>query len=80
MPMNASVYDLKTHLSRYLVAAEAGEVVVITRHNRPIAQLQAVPTAVPRPRRELGWCQESVVMAADFNAPETEADWEAPLS
>lgn len=40
-----AVRDLKTHLSQWLARAQAGEVVVITSHRRPIAQLTGYPPA-----------------------------------
>jgi prevent-host-death family protein len=40
--MEASVRELKEHLSRYLRAVESGELVVITRHFRPVARLEPV--------------------------------------
>ena len=42
-----SVRDLKTHLSQWLARAQAGEVVEITSHRRPIARIMAVQQAVP---------------------------------
>ena len=38
-----NVHDAKTHLSRYLEAIEAGEVVVLCRRNIPIAEIRGVP-------------------------------------
>ena len=35
--------DAKTNLSRYLDEVEKGEVVVVCRHNKPIAELRALP-------------------------------------
>ena len=32
----------KTHLSRYLDATEKGEVVILCRHNKPLAELRAI--------------------------------------
>jgi prevent-host-death family protein len=32
-----NVHEAKTHLSRYLNRVEAGETIVLCRHNRPIA-------------------------------------------
>ena len=49
--MKANVQDAKTHLSRYLDLVEKGEVVILCRHNKPIAELRAVgeiETAEPR--------------------------------
>jgi prevent-host-death family protein len=37
-----SIKDLKGHLSSAVADAEAGGTVVITRHNRPVAQLGPV--------------------------------------
>ena len=37
-----SVRDLKTHLSEWLARAQAGEVVEVTSHRKPIAHITAV--------------------------------------
>jgi prevent-host-death family protein len=42
-----SVRDLKTHLSELLARAQAGEVVEVTSHRKPIARITAVKPAVP---------------------------------
>jgi len=47
--LQVNVQDAKTHLSRYLDAAENGEVVVLCRHNKPVAELRAVLAAPDRP-------------------------------
>jgi prevent-host-death family protein len=42
------LFDAKTHLSEYVMRAEAGEEVIITRHNKPVAKivpLHAKPVA-----------------------------------
>jgi prevent-host-death family protein len=36
------LFDAKTHLSELVARAERGEVVVITRHNKPVAKLVPV--------------------------------------
>ncbi len=38
--IKANVLEAKTHLSRYLDAVEEGEVVVLCRHNKPIAEIR----------------------------------------
>ena len=41
------LFDAKTHFSEYVARAEAGEEVIIMRHNKPVAKLvplNAVPT------------------------------------
>lgn len=40
-----SVRDLKTHLSAWLARAQAGEVVEVTSHRKPIARITAVKPA-----------------------------------
>jgi prevent-host-death family protein len=42
-----SVRELKTHLSEWLARAQAGEVVEITSHRKPIARITAVKPAEP---------------------------------
>lgn len=42
------LFEAKTHLSEYVMRAEAGEEVIITRHNKPVAKivpLHAKPAA-----------------------------------
>jgi len=41
--MDVSVRELKDHLSQYLKAVQAGEVVTITLHAKPIATIQPLP-------------------------------------
>ncbi len=40
--VKVNVQEAKTHLSRYLDAVEKGEVVVVCRHNKPIAELRKI--------------------------------------
>ena len=40
-----SVRDLKTHLSAWLARAQAGEVVEVTSHRKPIASITALKPA-----------------------------------
>ena len=47
-----NVHEAKTHLSRYLNRVEAGETIVLCRHNRPIAEVRPIAAqASPRKRR-----------------------------
>lgn len=66
--MDVSVYAAKTHLSRLIDQANAGEEVVITRHGRPVARL--VPAAATsRRERKLGSLKGRVWMAENFDEP-----------
>jgi prevent-host-death family protein len=42
-----SVRDLKTHLSQWLARAQAGEVVEVTSHRKPIARITGVKRVDP---------------------------------
>ena len=46
--MQVSVRDLKEHLSHYLRAVQAGEAVLVTSHNRPVARIEPVRETPPR--------------------------------
>lgn len=70
-----NVYEAKTHLSRLLDRAEAGEEILITRHGRPVARLAPVQE---RPRaRKLGRLRGRIRMSRDFDAPLPEEILEA---
>ncbi len=45
------LFEAKTHLSEYVARAEAGEEVIIMRHNKPVAKIVPLD-AVPVPRAE----------------------------
>ena len=47
--IQVNVQEAKTHLSRYLDAVEKGEVVVVCSHNKPIAELRAIPSETQKP-------------------------------
>ena len=37
-----NLQDAKTHLSRYVDDVEQGEVVILCRHNKPIAEIRSI--------------------------------------
>lgn len=43
--IKANVQEAKTHLSRYLDAVEKGEVVILSRHNKPVAEIRRIEPA-----------------------------------
>jgi prevent-host-death family protein len=65
-----NVHDAKTHLSRLLAQAAAGEEIVIANAGTPIAKL--VPLAAKQPRI-LGLLRGKVRIEGDFDAPLPEA-------
>jgi antitoxin (DNA-binding transcriptional repressor) of toxin-antitoxin stability system len=49
--IKVNIQEAKTHLSRYLEQVENGDVVILCRHNHPVAELRAVqPIPLNRPR------------------------------
>ena len=60
-----NMHDAKTHLSRLVDRAAAGEEIVIARAGRPVARL--VPLADAARTRPLGAWAGQVKLAADFD-------------
>jgi antitoxin (DNA-binding transcriptional repressor) of toxin-antitoxin stability system len=52
--ITVNIQEAKTHLSRYVERVEKGEVVVVCRHNQPVAELRAIETPAVRPPRIAG--------------------------
>lgn len=65
-----NVHVAKTHLSRLLERAEAGEEIVIGRAGKPIAKL--VPYKVAPPKRVFGRLKGQIVVHGDFDADNEE--------
>jgi prevent-host-death family protein len=70
--VTVNIHEAKTHLSRLLVRAEAGERIVIARAGRPIATLEPFrDRSAPRvPGRDKG----RVIIGPDFDEPLPEFD------
>jgi hypothetical protein len=47
--IRANVLEAKTHFSRYLAAVEKGDVVILCRHNKPVAEIRRIEAAVAEP-------------------------------
>jgi prevent-host-death family protein len=64
-----NIHAAKTHLSRLVDAAAAGEEILIARAGRPVARLVPLQDAAARPRRRLGQLGGHLTVPADFDAP-----------
>jgi prevent-host-death family protein len=76
MGTTVNIHEAKTHLSRLLAQAEAGEEVVIARDGEPVAMLVAIKR--PAKKRELGFMRGKFSVPDDFFDPLTEEelrDW-----
>ena len=65
--LEVNVHEAKTHLSRLLEQALAGEEVVIMRSGRPLVRLTPVESAPMH--RKLGTAKGVFVVPDDFDAP-----------
>jgi len=65
MSYQVNVHEAKSQLSALLARVEAGEEVVISRANKPIARL--VPYSQAKPTRRLGEAKGLVEIPPDFD-------------
>jgi antitoxin (DNA-binding transcriptional repressor) of toxin-antitoxin stability system len=72
--IKVNIHEAKTHLSRYLDQVEGGDVVVVCRHNQPVAELRAIETAPAHPARVAGLLKGRVDWAPDSFAPMTDEE------
>jgi len=64
-----NVHEAKTHLSRYLNRVEAGETIVLCRHNRPVAELRPIGTKTSHGRRRFGIDEGKFEIPPEFFEP-----------
>lgn len=68
MTIQVTIHEAKTHLSRLIQRALAGEDVVIARGDQPLVRLTVVPEA--QPQRRLGGAAGVILhMDEDFDTP-----------
>ena len=69
--IKVNIQEAKTHLSRYIDRVEQGEVVVVCRHNQPVAELRAIETSLVRLPRVAGLLKGQLDWQPDAFAPMT---------
>jgi prevent-host-death family protein len=62
-----NIHQAKTHFSRLVERAEAGEEIIIARSGKPVARL--VPIGQPTARRTFGQMRGLISVSDDFDAP-----------
>jgi len=62
-----NIHEAKTHLSRFVDAAAAGEEIVIARAGKPVARLVALESGESQPRR-LGQGEGRFTLPENFDA------------
>jgi prevent-host-death family protein len=60
-----NIHAAKTHLSRLVEDAAAGEEIIIAKAGKPVARL--VPLAAPKPRRRLGLLNGKIHVPDNFD-------------
>ncbi|MBO1081864.1 type II toxin-antitoxin system Phd/YefM family antitoxin [Roseomonas haemaphysalidis] len=63
-----NIHAAKTHLSRLVDAAAAGEEILIARAGRPVARLVPLQEVAAMPRRQLGRLAGRIHVPDDFDA------------
>ena len=72
--IKVNIQQAKTHLSRYLDQVENGEVVIVCRHNHPVAELRAIQAAPAKTTRVAGLLKGRVHWEPDAFAPMTDEE------
>jgi antitoxin (DNA-binding transcriptional repressor) of toxin-antitoxin stability system len=72
--IKVNIQEAKTHLSRYLDQVEGGEVIVVCRHNQPVAEIRAIQTASVSPPRVAGLLKGLIHWEPDAFAPLSEQE------
>lgn len=64
-----NLHAAKTHFSRLVDAAAAGEEIIIAKAGRPVAKLGPLDPLENRPRRRLGLLSGRATIPSDFDSP-----------
>jgi prevent-host-death family protein len=64
-----NIHEAKTHLSKYLDRVEAGETIILCRHNKPIAEVRPIPGEAPRKQRVIGGSKGQFTVGPEFFEP-----------
>lgn len=65
--MTINIHEAKTHFSRLVERASAGETIVISRAGTPVAKLTGLDTSETTAPRRLGFLSGSASVPDDFN-------------
>ena len=69
--MTVNLSEAKAHLGRYLVKANAGEIITICERNKPVAELHPVRMAPLPCKLKVGILKGQFEVPDDFDAPLT---------
>jgi antitoxin (DNA-binding transcriptional repressor) of toxin-antitoxin stability system len=63
-----NIHEAKTHLSAYLKRLQKGEIIVLCKRNRPIAEIRPLPPERKKPR-PIGLDKGKFTVPKDFFEP-----------
>lgn len=69
-----NMHEAKTHLSRLIQRAEAGEEIIIGRAGKPAAKL--IPYSQSQEERQGGQLRGQIWISADFDTPDSDLESE----
>lgn len=69
MTQTVNVHEAKTHFSRLLERAAAGETIVIAKAGKPYARLLPLESAPKAGKRRLGFMEGEGAVPGDIKAP-----------
>ena len=72
--IKVNIQEAKTHFSRYVDRVEQGEVIIVCRHNQPVAELRAIEAPLARPARVAGLLKGRIHWDPDAFAPMTDEE------
>jgi prevent-host-death family protein len=64
---SVNIHEAKTHLSRLVEQAAAGEPFIIAKSGKPIVKVTAIDTPAPAERRRIGFLQGEIDVPHDFD-------------
>ena len=67
MTTTFNIHEAKTHLSRLIEAAAAGETIVIAKAGKPVAKLTAFDAPSDKPKRRIGFLEGCGTVPDDFD-------------
>lgn len=69
-----NIQEAKTHLSRYIDLVAQGEVVIVCRHNQPVAEIRSLETSPLRKSRVPGLLKGQVRWDTGAFSPMSDED------
>jgi antitoxin (DNA-binding transcriptional repressor) of toxin-antitoxin stability system len=72
--IKVNIQEAKTHFSSYIDQVEEGVVVIVCRHNQPVAELRAIDTPGIRTPRVAGLLKGQIHWEPDAFAPMTDEE------